>query len=130
MKSVQRQSFFWSVFSRNRTEYRDWRSISPYSARIREHTDGKKLRTWILLTQCNSQHSQYANFIASLWKRSIIRASSIPTFRNNGWCTGNEIRWVESIFFRRHWRFYCRLKLSQARCYWWGMRDWFWRLMW
>ena len=36
MKSVQIRSFFWSVFSRIRTEYRDLRSKSPYLVRIRE----------------------------------------------------------------------------------------------
>ena len=34
VKSVQIQSFFWSVFSRIRTEYVYLRSKSPYSARI------------------------------------------------------------------------------------------------
>ena len=50
-KSVQIQSFFWSVFSRIRTEYRDLRSKSPYSVRVRENTDQEKLRIWTLFTQ-------------------------------------------------------------------------------
>ena len=33
--------FFWSAFSRIRTEYVDIRSISPYSVRMRENTDQK-----------------------------------------------------------------------------------------
>ena len=33
--------YFWSVFSRSRTEYGDIRSISPYSVRIRENTNQK-----------------------------------------------------------------------------------------
>ena len=33
--------FFWSVFSRIRTEYGKIRSISPYSVQIRENTDQK-----------------------------------------------------------------------------------------
>ena len=44
MKSVQMRSFFWSVFSRLWTEHREIRSISPYSVRVRENTDQKKLR--------------------------------------------------------------------------------------
>ena len=36
VKSIQMWSFFWSVFSRIRTEYGDLRSKSPYSVRIRE----------------------------------------------------------------------------------------------
>ena len=42
VKSVQTRSFFWSVFSRIRTEYRDLRSKSPYSSRILENADQKK----------------------------------------------------------------------------------------
>ena len=33
--------FFWSVFSRIRTEYAEILRISPYSARMRENTDQK-----------------------------------------------------------------------------------------
>ena len=40
MKSVQIWSFFWSVFSRNQTEYGE----IPYSVRKRENTGQKKLR--------------------------------------------------------------------------------------
>ena len=36
MKSVQIRSFFWSVFSRIRTEYGEIRSISPYSVEYRK----------------------------------------------------------------------------------------------
>ena len=51
VKSDQIRSFFWSVFSSTRTEYGQIRSISPYSVRIRENTDQKKLRIWTLFTQ-------------------------------------------------------------------------------
>ena len=39
VKSVQIRSFCWSVFSHIRTEYREIRSISPYSVRMRENAD-------------------------------------------------------------------------------------------
>ena len=52
VKSVQIQSFFWSVFSRTRVEYGDLRNKSPYSAQIREDTDQKKLRIWAHFTKC------------------------------------------------------------------------------
>ena len=39
VKSVQIQSYFWSVFSRIRTEYGEILRISPYSVRMRENTD-------------------------------------------------------------------------------------------
>ena len=45
VKSVQKRSFFWSLFSRIRTE-----SISPYSVWMRENTDQKKLRIKTLFT--------------------------------------------------------------------------------
>ena len=51
VKSVQIRSFFWSVFSRIRTEYGEKRSISPYSVRIRENSDQEKHRIWTLFTQ-------------------------------------------------------------------------------
>ena len=53
MKSVQIRGFLWSVFSRIRTEYGEIKSISPYSVRIRENTDQKKLRMWTLFARWN-----------------------------------------------------------------------------
>ena len=47
-KSVQIRSFFWTVFS-------CIRSISPYSVRLRENKDQKKLRIWIHFTQSYSR---------------------------------------------------------------------------
>ena len=52
LKCVQIQSFFWSVFSRIRTKYGEILRICPYSVRIRENTDQKKLRIWTLFTHC------------------------------------------------------------------------------
>ena len=43
VKSVQIQSFFWSVFSCIWTEYGEILFISLYSVRMRENTDQKKL---------------------------------------------------------------------------------------
>ena len=59
VKCVQIRSFFWSVFSRIRTEYGEIRSISPYSVRMRENTHQKKLRIWTLFSS-DSQISRYA----------------------------------------------------------------------
>ena len=50
VKSVQIRNFFWSVFSRIWTEYGEILLISPYSVRMRENTDQKKLRIWKLFT--------------------------------------------------------------------------------
>ena len=52
VKCVGIRSFFWSVFSHTRIEYAEIRSISPYSVRMQENTDQKKLRNWTLFTQC------------------------------------------------------------------------------
>ena len=41
VKSVQIRSYFWSLFSRIRTEYREILCISPYSVRMQENTDQK-----------------------------------------------------------------------------------------
>ena len=54
-KSVQIQSFFWSVFSRIQTEYGYLRSKSPCSAQMKKNTDQKKLRIWTLFTQCTAR---------------------------------------------------------------------------
>ena len=51
VKSVEIRSFFWSVFSHIRTEGGDLFGKSPYSVRIRENTDQKKLGIWTLFTQ-------------------------------------------------------------------------------
>ena len=44
--------FVWSVFSRIWTEYRQILCICPYSVRMRENMDPKKLRIRTLFTQC------------------------------------------------------------------------------
>ena len=41
MKKCSYSEFFWSVFSRIRTEYGERQSISPYSAQMREKADQK-----------------------------------------------------------------------------------------
>ena len=51
VKSVQIRSFFRSVFSSIWTEYGDLWLKSPYSVRILENTDQKKLRIWTRFTQ-------------------------------------------------------------------------------
>ena len=50
-KNVQIRSFFWSVFSRIWTEYRDLLSKSQHSVKIQENTDQKKLFIWTLFMQ-------------------------------------------------------------------------------
>ena len=42
VKSVQILSFFWSLFSLTRAEYRDLHRTSPYSTRVRKNANRKK----------------------------------------------------------------------------------------
>ena len=51
VKSVQIRSFFFSVFSRIRTEYWEILHISPCSVRMWENKDQKRLCIWTLFTQ-------------------------------------------------------------------------------
>ena len=51
VKIVQIRIFL-PLFSRIQTEYRDLLRKSPYSVRIRENKDHKKLRIWTLFPQC------------------------------------------------------------------------------
>ena len=81
VKSVQIQSFFWSIFSCIRTEYGDIlrteykeilrispysvRSIPPYSLRIQGNTDQKKLSIWTLFTQWRSSYYNVTQVVES-----------------------------------------------------------------
>ena len=51
VKSVQIPSFFWSVFSCIRTEYKDLLCKSLYSLRTQENTEQNKLCIWTIFTQ-------------------------------------------------------------------------------
>ena len=59
VRSVQMRTFFWSVYSCIRTEYRDLLLKSPYSVQIQENTDQKKLRIWTLFTQYYIHQKQF-----------------------------------------------------------------------
>ena len=58
VKSIQIWNFFWSVFSEIIRFYGDLRSISPYSVRMQENTDQKKLHIWTLFTQRNGKRNR------------------------------------------------------------------------
>ena len=51
VKIVQIRSFFWSVFSRTRTEYGEILRISPYSVQMRKKNGPEKLRISTLFRQ-------------------------------------------------------------------------------
>ena len=71
VESIQIRTFFWSVFSRTRAEYGYLLRKSPYSVRIRENTDQKKLRIWTIFTQC-LLFSRYPMVRMSLLDHSIL----------------------------------------------------------
>ena len=75
VKSVQIRSFFWSVSSRIPTEYREILGIPPYSVRMRDNKDQKKLRIWAHFTQCQLlciTHGIYISFDEKYEVRGVI----------------------------------------------------------
>ena len=82
VKSVKIRSFFCSVFSRIQTEYGEVRSISPYSVRLRENTDQKKLHTWTLFTQWKwNEIKSNQNEIKQKWTLFKLR-KEVPVIIN------------------------------------------------
>ena len=75
MKSVQTQSFFWSVFSCIQTEYGDLRNKSPYSVQIQEKTDQKKLHIWTLFTQWQASKNVADTIFKELYLKEIGKPS-------------------------------------------------------
>ena len=63
VKSVQIRRFFWSEFCSIRTEYGDLLRKSPYSVRIQENEDQKKLCIWTLFTQCLTNLKNFKRYI-------------------------------------------------------------------
>ena len=63
VKSVQIWSLFWSVFSRIRTKYGEIRSISPYSVRMWENTDQRKLRIYYIFSFLEFLISNLVSFV-------------------------------------------------------------------
>ena len=86
VKNVQIRSFFWSVFPHIRTEYRDIFRISPYSVRIWQNTDQKKLRIWTLFMQCTLSPIQTRKLRINTW----LSLNSLP-------CLGS---WFHSLIFK------------------------------
>ena len=82
VKSVQIRTFFWSVFPRIRTEYGEIRSISPYSVRMRENTDKKKLRIWTLFWQCQGLLLELVPVFDELVHRVVLSKTIIKVCRN------------------------------------------------
>ena len=56
-KNCRYSEFFWSVFSRIRTEYSEILRVSQYSVQMRENTDQKKSEYRPFLTQCGGSRN-------------------------------------------------------------------------
>ena len=91
----------------------DWiQSISPYSVRMRENTDQKKLRIWTLFTQCLFNHSftssnlNYINIhennILVFW--NILEKARFTTNKNI-WYLLLEILYMSCLTSCWYWKF-------------------------
>ena len=102
--------FFWSAFSRIRTEYREISSISPYSVQMRENTDRKNPEyghfsrsdrcsiTLCLICFINLITSQKQRGLSILFRRSHRRRSVRKgVLRNFAKFTGKRL--CQSLFF-------------------------------
>ena len=79
-KKCPYSELFWSSFSRNWTEHEEIRSISPYSARMRENA--------------YQNNSEYGHLLRSVGfeiqktnvgiRISILKVPCVPIFRQNG----------------------------------------------
>ena len=67
VKSFKIRSFFWPIFSCIRTEYRDLLRKSPYSVRIHENADQKKLHIWTIFTQWDDNSFSESLDIANIF---------------------------------------------------------------
>ena len=124
VKSVQTMSFSWSIFSGIRTEYREIRSISPYSVRMPENMDQKKLRIWTLFTQCRlGEVIQKSNKFHMIVTVMTLKSIKLAIYR----CSNLWTELVSILFFlyKLAWlfsekkekcicRFFCSLNLTEA----------------
>ena len=88
VKCVQIRSFPWSIFSRIWTEYGEILGISPYSVRMRENTDQKKLHIWTLFTQCPT------TYLVQWRKMTSSLPHNIQNFANSLSNVSNLQRWT------------------------------------
>ena len=79
VKSVQIRSLFWFVFSHIQIETKDLRNKSPYSFRIGEITDQKKLRIRTLFLQCEKRKKDCQISVKELflWKYAYVTGLKI-----------------------------------------------------
>ena len=80
VKSVQILSFFWSVFSSFQTEYGEIHRISPYSVRMQENTNQKKLPVSIVQNSFLNQIRRLQNYEKKL-PVSIVQNSFLNQIR-------------------------------------------------
>ena len=82
--------FFWSVFSRIRTEYGDLQIKSPYSVRMRENTDQK-----------NSKYGYFLRSDATVLCILIYELLTMPgCFMLDTWYRQSYYSWMDNILFQ------------------------------
>ena len=122
LKSVQIRSFFWSVFSRIRTEYGE-NSVSPYSVRMRENTDQKKLHIWtlhaVIMSKMNKQCLRivskvmtYSLALCTLFRKCLC-LFNLKSSQLFAWKNIKKIWWCQK---RQKQTLHC-IKLSSNICY-------------
>ena len=85
VKSVQIQSYFWCAFSCTRTEYGDLLRISPYSIRVQENTDLKKLPIWTLFKQWNNTINDWSEGSISSWTGMYFKLTCVYSAFSENW---------------------------------------------
>ena len=118
VKFVQKRSFFWSGFSRIRTGYGEIRIISPYSVRMQENKDQKKLRIWTLFTQCAITRPAFTCSKSMETLEQFVKSFQILQLRhqnNVNAFTVVSLFSILSIFHTLFWIFYCGYWISKCQ---------------
>ena len=98
-ESVCTQSFFMSVFSCIRTEYREIRSISPYLVQMRENTDQKNSeygyfsRSSIYPPQLHKTDKKlsHEDFLWKRWYKNVAKLTRKNSIMESFWKSGGSL---------------------------------------
>ena len=74
------RSFFWSVFSRIWTKYREILCISPYSVQMLENKDQKKLHIWTLFSHWGSNINERECFLVLFLSFFFVTSSVVCVY--------------------------------------------------
>ena len=114
VKSVQIRSFFWSVFSHIWTEHREIRSISPYSVRVLENKDRKKLRILDTFHRVKVAKKLYRNHTWAWVSSCKFAAYFLASNHYRNWLKSLLINFWNDIYFypiRKNYWIFVKLQL-------------------